>query len=199
MVRTMRERLLVAHKQTENALTGDALTLRKVIEGAVVDIDELHVEVVRKKELSLHNEQVADEFRDRLSSKLRTIVQSVNEFKSEQDEEYNVLRTLVSDMKDARQKESASLTSDISRLNTTVVAVFKELHQRAQELQTARTARIARGRDDAKLHMQQLATAMERTQDDVVRRIGELRDQAMELGSSMDAWADKVSGVWPAC
>ena len=47
---------------------------------AIVDVDDLHVEVARKKALSVHNETAADDFRDRLSAKLRTLVQSVSDF-----------------------------------------------------------------------------------------------------------------------
>jgi flagellar motor switch protein FliM len=71
----MRDRLLSAHSETESALTADAHRLKRVIDNAVVDIDALHAEVERKKALSLHNENAADAFRDRLSASLRNIME----------------------------------------------------------------------------------------------------------------------------
>lgn len=191
-VRNMRERLLAAHQNTESELTTDALALKKVIEGAIEDIEELHTEVERKKQLSRHNEQIADEFRDRMSSKLRGIVQSVNEFKSSQDTQYNKLRTAVADMKDTRQKQTTALVADVSKLNTSMASIFQEVTQRSQEIQSSRLARIGRGRDDANKHLQQLTHAVDKVQEALVRRLNTLREQTQELSSSLSVWSDKV-------
>lgn len=191
-VRQMRERLLEAHRATEDDLTLDAKDLKRVLEGAIEDIEELHTEVTRKKQLSLHNEQIADEFRDRMSTKLRAIVQNVNDFKSSQDTQYNDLRGVVADMKDERQKQSAALSADVNRLNAAVSNTFQELIQRAQEIQATRTTRITRGKEDAAKHLQQLQTAIEKTQEVIVRRINTLREQTNELSIGMSTWNDKV-------
>jgi len=62
-VRQMRNRLLEAHSNTESALTKDAVELKRVVEGTIEDIADLHTEVERKKALSVHNEKTADEYR----------------------------------------------------------------------------------------------------------------------------------------
>eukprot|EP00045_Choanoeca_perplexa_P015624 m.199160 g.199160 ORF g.199160 m.199160 type:complete len:732 (-) comp17043_c0_seq39:84-2279(-) len=191
-VRNMRERLLSAHKATENSLTTDANALKGVIEGAVDDIEELHTEVARKKELSLHNEQTADEFRDRLSTKLRQVVQHVDEFKLGQDKRYSALHGLVGDLKDQRQKEASSMAADVGQYNTAVVAAFKDLNLKAADVLASRSARIGRGKDDAKAHLQQLSAALEKTQDAVVRRLNELRENSQELDGSLSTWAAKI-------
>ena len=198
-VRSMRERLLSAHKATEGSLTTDATTLKGVIEGAVDDIEDLHTEVARKKELSLHNEQTADEFRDRLSTKLRQVVQHVDEFKLGQDQHYSTLHGLVGNLKDSRQKEASSMTTDLGQFNAAVVAAFKDLNLKATDVLASRSARISRGRDDAKAHLQQLTTALEKTQDAVVRRLNELREHSQELNGSLNTWAAKVRAVRERC
>jgi hypothetical protein len=71
----MRERLLEAHRETEGILTDDAKQLKSVLESAILDISDLHTEVARKKEMSAHNEKVADEYRERITTRLRDIIQ----------------------------------------------------------------------------------------------------------------------------
>lgn len=44
-VRQMRNRLLEAHSNTESALTKDAVELKRVVEGTIEDIADLHTEV----------------------------------------------------------------------------------------------------------------------------------------------------------
>ena len=49
-VRQMRNRLLEAHSNTESALTKDAVELKRVVEGTIEDIADLHTEVRRDDE-----------------------------------------------------------------------------------------------------------------------------------------------------
>ena len=104
-VRQMRNRLLEVHSNTESSLTKDAVELKRVVEGTIEDIAELHTEVERKKALSVHNEKTADEYRDRLAENVRTVIQSVLDFNSGQTALHSELSDMVMAMKDQNQKD----------------------------------------------------------------------------------------------
>ena len=192
-VRDMRNRLLDAHATTEKSLTTDALALRKVIEGAIVDIDELHTEIARKKALSVHNEESADAYLERLSSQLREIMQEVTEFQSAQDKHHSGLRDLLSELRGTRQRETAALRQDVTRISGSIVSVFKDLVQQAEDIETARKARVARGREDAGVQTQQMHAALERAQAAVAVRVKELSQHGTALGDSMSGWAARAN------
>ncbi|EGD72373.1 hypothetical protein PTSG_00393 [Salpingoeca rosetta] len=192
-VRDMRNRLLDAHSATEKSLTSDALALKKVIEGAVVDIDELHQEIARKKSLSVHNEQTADAYLERLSAHLRDIIQEVQDFQGMQDTQHSGLQSMLSELRGTRQRETAALTNDINRVATGIVSVFKDLVQQAEDVETARKARISRGREDATLQTQHMQAALEKAQVAVVGQLGELRKHCDALGASMNGWAERAN------
>lgn len=191
-VRKMRERLLAAHRGTENALTTDALKLKGVIEGAVVDIDELHNEVARKKSLSVHNEKAADDFRDRISAKLRAVVQTVLDFRGAQDESHSGLKMALTDMRGSRQQATAALTADVARLAKAVEGTLTGLSQQTKEIEAARHARIGQGQDVASQHLLQLQDALDKTQKAVAQRLRELAEGATTLGGGLEDWADKI-------
>lgn len=86
-------------------MTKDAVELKRVVEGTIEDIAELHTEVERKKALSVHNEKTADEYRDRLAENVRTVIQSVLDFNSGQTALHSELSDMVMAMKDQNQKD----------------------------------------------------------------------------------------------
>lgn len=192
-VRAMRNRLLDAHSKTEKALTNDALALKKTIEVAIADIDELHAEIARKKSLSTHNETKADAYLTRLSAHLRDIIQEVQDFKSVQDSHHSDIHLVLSELRGTRQRETSTITNDVNRLNANITSTFKDLIQQAEELESARKSRIAKGRDDASSHAENLHVALERAQTSVVSRLNELRKHSNELNSSVESWSERAA------
>jgi phage host-nuclease inhibitor protein Gam len=191
-VRKMRERLLEAHRGTESSLTEDAHKLKGVIEGAISDIDELHAEVARKKALSVHNEKTADDFRDRISAKLRAVIQSVIDFRSGQDENHGGLKSAMTDIRSVRQQATASLKADVTKMGKMVEGVLHNLSQQARELESARKGRVSQGQETATAHLKQLQDALDKTQRAVQQRLSELASGADFLGSNLETWAGKV-------
>lgn len=191
-VRAMRERLLKAHRETESQLTHDAQTLKRTIEGAIGDIDELHAEVQRKKALSVFNENLADNFKDRVSSKLRNIVQAASEFKIAQDEAFAGTSEMVSDMRSLRQQETSTLRADISRLSSTLSSALAEISKFAKDTDSATKVRLSGVRETGEAHRDEVEVAVGKVRSQVVARLEELRLHAASLEDNLTVWADKM-------
>eukprot|EP00047_Mylnosiga_fluctuans_P020491 m.92966 g.92966 ORF g.92966 m.92966 type:complete len:1128 (-) comp8525_c1_seq1:83-3466(-) len=191
-VRAMRERLLKAHTETEGALTRDANHLKRAIEGAIVDIDDLHAEVLRKKGLSQHNEKLADDFKDRISARLRGLVENVTEFKAGQDDAFSTVAEMLSGLKSDRQRENSSLRSDVSRLNSNIASALSEISQFAKDTDTALKARLARNRETCESNRDDIEVGMSKLKGMVVAKLEELRVHSATLDDNLTAWADKM-------
>lgn len=190
--RSMRDRLLVAHGNTESALTNDAMALKRAIEGAIQDIDDLHREVARKKTLSAYNENAADDFRDTMSSKLRQIVSAVGTFKSNQGQAHDNVHELLSNMRNHRQQETSALRQDMSKLSNKATEILATINSKSAEYETQTKSRIAKDRDESENHRDEVNVAVNKLRTSVLTRIDELRQHAKGLEESMTVWTDKV-------
>eukprot|EP00055_Hartaetosiga_balthica_P011863 m.55546 g.55546 ORF g.55546 m.55546 type:complete len:1149 (+) comp7756_c1_seq3:30-3476(+) len=191
-VRVMRNRLLDAHSLTESDLHVDANKLKDTIEGAIVDIDELHAEVVRKKGLSVHNEKVADDYRVRLSTSIRNMIQNTNQFCTSQDEKHNGIHALIADMRGTRQKETASLANDILQVNTTAVAAFNEMIQSAIDHEKMRKNRISLGKESSASNLESMKALMKSTQEMIANKVQNLRQHSDTMTDVIKTWADRM-------
>eukprot|EP00048_Salpingoeca_helianthica_P015751 m.228427 g.228427 ORF g.228427 m.228427 type:complete len:1144 (+) comp17477_c0_seq1:140-3571(+) len=191
-VRSIRERLLKAHNETEAALTQDAQALKRTIEGAVVDIDDLHTEIQRKKGLSQHNEKVADNFKDRASSKLRGLVQAVSEFKVAQDEAFADAAALLADLKSTRQKETATIRADLARLAGNMTSMFADITKFGKDTDAATRAKLAKARDFSESSRDETEVALTKLKAQIAARLEEIRLHSATLDEGLAGWADKV-------
>lgn len=191
-VREMRNKLLEAHTQTEDSLTTDATHLKRTIEESIVDIDSLHEEINRKKSLSVHNEKSADEYRDRLTGKVKGVIKSVSDFKTGQDTLHNELAELLGGMKDANQKDAATNRSALTSLSDKTAEVLTNITNHARETEQALSARISERKSDAERYRTSVSVAVGKFRTSVAGQLETLRSHAASLQANMGDWASKI-------
>jgi len=191
-VRQMRNRLLEAHSNTESSLTKDAVELKRVVEGTIEDIADLHTEVERKKALSVHNEKTADEYRERLSENVRGVIQSVLDFNSGQTALHSELCDMVMAMKDQNQKDAGNNKHGLSTLSTKTGEVLDSIATHARETEQALIQRISERKSDADKYRSTVAVAVGKFRTAVTGQLDTLRTHASSLEDNMGSWAVKI-------
>ena len=191
-VREMRNKLLQVHSQTEDSLTTDATTLKRAIEESITDINTLHEEIERKKGMSVHNEKAADDYRDRLTTKVRGVIQSVSDFKSGQDTLHTELADLLGSMKDTNQKDAIANRTSLTSLSDKTAEVLTNITNHARETEQALSARISERKSDAERYRTSVSVAVGKFRTSVAGQLETLRNHAASLQANMGDWASKV-------
>ena len=192
VVRSMREKLLVVHRDTEKALTKDANELHSVVQACLVNLNELHEEILQKKALSTGNESLADEFEEKMALRLRAIVASVGEFKSNQDLEYSAITSLISNLRTAREHESATLHKDLGIFSVSTINTLSELQDHAKALNANMKSQSQKRREAAQRHREELVTGLEALKSKMLQATTEVRTHASTLDGNLTQWADLV-------
>jgi kinesin family protein 11 len=191
-VRQMRNRLLDVHTNTEGLLTKDALELKRVVEGTIEDIAELHVEVDRKKALSVHNEKTADEYRERMSENVRSVIQSVLDFKSGQDVLHSDLANMLIGLRDQNQKDTSGNRSGLTSLSSKTSTVLESIASHARETEQALITRISERKDDADKYRSTVSLAVGKFRGAVTGQLETLRTHTASLEDDLGEWAAKL-------
>eukprot|EP00039_Didymoeca_costata_P033143 m.40858 g.40858 ORF g.40858 m.40858 type:complete len:1102 (-) comp9716_c0_seq1:114-3419(-) len=191
-VRLMRNRLLEAHNKTEASLTTDANELKRVLLGAIEDIDDLHTEVARKKALSVHNEKAADEYRDRLSEKIRTVQQALLEFRSGQDTLHNELGDMLTAMRGKNQEDTSQNRANLTSLSGRTSEILSNINAHAGETEKALVSRISVRRADTDKYRNSVAHTVTKFRTAVTSQLDQLRSQASSLEDNLQEWHTKI-------
>lgn len=236
-VRIMRENLLEAHRDTEGLLTDDCKQLKSVLEMAIVDISDLHTEVARKKEMSAHNEkvrlslpshlhtvdahmmcyQVADDYRERMSTRLRDIIQTVVDFQHTNEQQHESITDGLLDLRNQDQvrvepldkvncakripltlcnmlqTDCAANGLQLAALSSKASDMLKEITDHCSNTEDALAAQIARRGTDVEQFSANISTTMAKFKGAVASQLDKLRAEAAELDGQMSTWAANVS------
>jgi len=192
-VRVMRETLLAAHRDTEGLLTDDCKALKTVLENAIVDIGDLHTEVARKKEISAHNEKVADEYRERMSTRLRDIIQTVVDFQHANEQQHEHIADGLLDMKNQDQADTAANGLHLSALSTKASDMLKTISEHCSITEDTLAAQIARRGSDVEQFSSNVSMTMAKFKASVASQLDKLRTEAADLDKQMEAWSANVS------
>lgn len=191
-VRAMRERLLEAHQSTEASLSDDAVKLKDVIEGAIEDIGELHTEVARKKSLSAHNEKAADEFRDRMSGRLRGIVQTVVDFQhANQAQHADIARGLL-ELRDQDQADTTANSVQLSGLSAAASESLSGISAHCKATEESLLTQLSKRGASVEQYSKNVAATMEKFRLAVASQIEKLREEATDLDDRMSDWSLKI-------
>eukprot|EP00035_Acanthoeca_spectabilis_P020291 m.432117 g.432117 ORF g.432117 m.432117 type:complete len:1136 (-) comp17393_c0_seq1:46-3453(-) len=192
-VRIMRENLLEAHRDTEGLLTDDCKQLKSVLEMAIVDISDLHTEVARKKEMSAHNEKVADDYRERMSTRLRDIIQTVVDFQHTNEQQHESITDGLLDLRNQDQTDCAANGLQLAALSSKASDMLKEITDHCSNTEDALAAQIARRGTDVEQFSANISTTMAKFKGAVASQLDKLRAEAAELDGQMSTWAANVS------
>eukprot|EP00040_Diaphanoeca_grandis_P036411 m.232044 g.232044 ORF g.232044 m.232044 type:complete len:1131 (-) comp33613_c0_seq8:3838-7230(-) len=192
-VRIMRDRLLKAQVATEESLTEDAVLLKGVVEGAIVDIGDLHTEIERKKAMSSHNENVADEYKDRMSGKVRSIVQIVDDFKLTQDKSHSKITDDVAALRNQNQIDSNNNKQSLSALSTKTAELLANISAFCSDTESALNTKIHGQEISVQKFGSNLTTVVNKLKAATTTHLEELRSEASTCESKVADWADKVA------
>ena len=188
----MRERLLKAHTATETNLETDCKSLKTVIETTIGDIAQLFAEIARKKSLSAHNEKVADDYRDRMSAKLRGILHGVSDFEDAQNEYHSEAADMVADLKAQNRADSAVARSGLVAFSTETAGVLGAISTHARQTEQTLATEISQRAADEKKYRGAIVRALCKVQTQVESKLTTLQSNASLLEANLSAWAKKV-------
>eukprot|EP00042_Codosiga_hollandica_P044395 m.436557 g.436557 ORF g.436557 m.436557 type:complete len:1199 (-) comp56774_c0_seq1:270-3866(-) len=191
-VRTLRERLLAAHRHTESSLTADAGALKQTVGAALQELDSLYEIVKTKKALALANEQSADAFRTAMNQRLQKLSTSLSQLKGDQEGHIKSVLATVEHMRQLKEEQSSSLTRDVERMCQAAVGVYKDVQERSATFTTSFQQKNGQQRDDLSRHHEELHQSLEKFKLTVQQTMTELRVHSKTLDTNMERWAKLV-------
>eukprot|EP00042_Codosiga_hollandica_P058688 m.888681 g.888681 ORF g.888681 m.888681 type:complete len:1150 (+) comp59935_c0_seq1:54-3503(+) len=195
VVRGMRERLLQAHRETETSLGHDALALKQTIEDCLREIASLHHNVEEKKKLCSKNENVADAFRDRMSTRIRDLVHLVGEFKLAQDTNFGSIIDVLLAVRSEREKETTGLVNHVSKLSEGGLKVLAEVQQYAKSVEQTGKHKTQRRREEAHRMREELNDSIAKLKASVAQTLHDVRNHSTTLQTNATEWATVLKGA----
>lgn len=192
-VRLMRQRLLEAHQSTETSLTGDAAMLKGVVEGCIGDIGDLHSEVARKKSISSHNEKIADEYKDRMSHKIRDIVQLVDDFKSSQASSHSGVQDALLALKNQNQIDTNGNRQKLSSLSQQASELLSQISTFCVETENAIASKITSQETTVQKFGASLSAVVDKFKAATSTNLEHLRTEAAGAEAKVAEWAEAVA------
>lgn len=192
-VRVMRQRLLEAQQFTEKSLTSDAVMLKEVVESCIADIGDLHTEIARKKSISSRNEALADEYKDRMSSKIRDIVQLVDDFKTSQGESHDQVNDQLLSLKNQDQIDTNSNRQRLSSLASTTSELLAQISAFCSETEHTIAAKIQTQETNVEKFGSSMAALVAKFKAQTSAHLEQLRTEAAGAEAKVAEWAESVS------
>eukprot|EP00051_Salpingoeca_urceolata_P019076 m.273863 g.273863 ORF g.273863 m.273863 type:complete len:1122 (+) comp19342_c1_seq5:82-3447(+) len=188
-VRVMRGELLAAHQTTEKQLTADALKLKSVIESALVNIDELHSEVVAKKTMSRSNEKLVDQHHQDTSEQIRSIIQSVSDFTTDQTQQ---VVDMVTELKGQRHRDGSTVRQSVQTLAEHIASVLASISVQTASHETSMLGHLSDGAHVTTANFE----AVKQSVQDLGREANTLLDAVSShvegLQSDVGTWSKKI-------
>ena len=192
-VRVMRQRLLEAQQLTEKSLTTDAVMLKTVVENCIEDIGDLHTEIARKKGISSHNEKIADEYKDRMSTKIRDIVQLVDDFKTNQTEKHGKVGGDLISLKNQNQIDTNSNRQRLSTLSSQSAELLAQISSFCVESEHTIANKIQNQETNVEKFGASMSALVAKFKAATTAHLEELRTEAAGAESKVAEWADAMS------
>lgn len=192
-VRTMRQRLLEAQAATEKSLTTDANMLKGVVEDCITDIGVLHSEVARKKSISSHNEKLADEYKDRMSTKIRDIVQLVDDFKNNQNVSHNTVQDALLALKNQNQIDTNANRVKISSLSSQASELLSQISTFCVETENTLANKITSQETTLEKFGASLGAVVTKFKAATTQHLEHLRSEAAGAEVKVAEWAEAVA------
>eukprot|EP00051_Salpingoeca_urceolata_P015027 m.192395 g.192395 ORF g.192395 m.192395 type:complete len:1106 (+) comp18268_c0_seq2:330-3647(+) len=191
-VRSMRQRLLKAHSETESNLLKDATALKGAIEKALEEIEQLHTEIGRKKTMSSENEQLADRFKSDLSNQLVQLVSGAKQFKSGQASSFQQVNKMLEDFRTQRQQQTLSTKDSLVAVAADTSKLLGEIADHSSSAEATVQAAQEANRESAGLQHDMLTAAIEKLSSEVHSNLDQYNSQSKLLSDSLAQWSAQV-------
>jgi hypothetical protein len=192
-VRSTREALLTAYAEVEGRLATDCSQLKAVIERTITEIDALHAEVSRKRQLSGFNESSADVFCDDMTGRFRSVLESVFSFRDGQTKRHGAASEALGELSLEREHFASDVQAGVRKLVNATVDILTGLSESVATAEMQAQSRSLRQREDMRSSTDHHLALLAQMRDVVERGVGAAKTQYAQLDDALRVWSTKIS------